>query len=256
MRGLSLALWVWFVALEVHAAPSAPEMVASLRTIDDRMRSPGDYTATVYIEQKRKGEMDRILEVKVLRRDSDDALIILTQKPKTEAGQGSLRVDKNLWFYNPSVGKWERRTERDRVQGTDARRRDFDDWDLANEYDPTYVADEKLGAFAAQKLKLTAKAGVDVAFPILHLWIDTASGNPLKIERLAASGRLMQTTYYPKWVSTAKNAAGKAVLYPQEIRIFDEVEKGNQTIMVVRSADATPLPANIFTKAWLESQSR
>ena len=46
------------------------------------------------------------------------------------------------------------------------------------------------------------------------------------------------------------------VYVPAEIRIYDEVEKGNQTLVVIRETDLRPLDANIFTKAWLESKSR
>ena len=46
------------------------------------------------------------------------------------------------------------------------------------------------------------------------------------------------------------------VWYPQEIRFYDEVEKANSTLILIQSVDLRPLEANIFTKAWLESQSR
>ncbi|MEY3903015.1 MAG: hypothetical protein RL189_2321, partial [Pseudomonadota bacterium] len=46
------------------------------------------------------------------------------------------------------------------------------------------------------------------------------------------------------------------VYIPREIRIIDEVEKGNGTTVVLRDVNLDSLPANIFTKAWLESQSR
>ena len=46
------------------------------------------------------------------------------------------------------------------------------------------------------------------------------------------------------------------VWYPQEIRIYDEVEKANSTVILIKSVDLRSLEANIFTKAWLESKSR
>jgi hypothetical protein len=46
------------------------------------------------------------------------------------------------------------------------------------------------------------------------------------------------------------------VWYPQEIRFFDEVEKANSTLILIRAVDLHPLEANLFTKAWLESKSR
>jgi hypothetical protein len=46
------------------------------------------------------------------------------------------------------------------------------------------------------------------------------------------------------------------VYFPAEIRIFDEVEKGNSSLIVIKETDLRPLDANLFTKAWLESKSR
>src|SRR6185436_1516476 len=102
---------------------------------------------------------------------------ILFLKPKSSAGQGYLRIDKNLWFYDPSVGKWERRTERERIGGTNSRRSDFDDSRLAIEYEPEDEGEEKLGVYNARKVKLTGKEGIDVAFPVIRLWVDEATNN-------------------------------------------------------------------------------
>ncbi|MEQ8980403.1 MAG: outer membrane lipoprotein-sorting protein, partial [Deltaproteobacteria bacterium] len=105
-------------------------------------------------------------------------------------------------------------------------------------------------------LELKAKKGVDVAYPVLHMWIDAATGNMLKRQDFALSGRLMRTTYYPKWKKVFSESKGSEVYYPEQIRIFDEVEKGNKTTVVITSVDLKSLDANIFTKAWLESKSR
>ena len=107
-----------------------------LEVIDDRQRNGGDYKSLVYLEQKEKDKTDTVREALVYRRDADDKLMILFTKPKGEAGKGYLRLDKNLWSYDPNVGKWERRTERERIAGTDSRRADFDESRLAEEYDP------------------------------------------------------------------------------------------------------------------------
>src|SRR4029078_9315908 len=91
--------------------------------------------------------------------------------PKSSAGQGYLRLDKNLWFYDPSVGKWERRTERERISGNKSRRSDFDESRLAQEYDPKDEGEEKLGRFTAQKLFLTGERGLDLGCPTIRLCV-------------------------------------------------------------------------------------
>src|ERR1051325_813875 len=182
--------------------------------------------------------------------------MILFTKPKSSAGQGCLRIDKNLWFYDPSVGKWERRTERERIGGTNSRRSDFDESRLAEEYDPSFEGNEKLGVYQAVQLKLKVKEGVDVAFPVIDLWVDRVSNNILKRQEFALSGKLMRTSYYPKWQKLFSESRQADIWYPQEIRFYDEVEKQNSTLILIKSVDLKPLEANLFTKAWLESKSR
>ncbi len=238
------------------AAPSADELVSMLKVVDDRTENNGDYKATVFIEQKERDKSDLVFQAIVYRRDLDDMLSILMAKPSAEAGKGYLRVDKNLFFYDPAVGKWERRTERERIGGTNSQRQDFDQSRLAEEFSPAYVGEEKLGAFAVDHLKLEVKEGQDVAYPIVELWLDKGTGNVLKRQDFALSGKLMRTTYYPKYKTMFSESKGADVYIAEEVRIFDEIEKGKNTTVVIQEVDLRPLEDNIFTKAWLESKSR
>jgi len=105
-------------ARPAHAALTSAQMVDLLKVVDDRQKNAGDWRAAAYIEQKEKDKVDVVYETEYYRRSSDQKFMILFTKPKSSAGQGYLRIDKNLWFYDPSVGKWERRTERERIGGT------------------------------------------------------------------------------------------------------------------------------------------
>ena len=182
--------------------------------------------------------------------------MLLFTNPKASQGQGYLRVDKNLWFYDPAIGKWERRTERERIGGTNSRRSDFDESRLSEEYDPEYVGEEKLGAYDTTVLKLTGKPGGDLSFPVVKIWIDKGSMNVLKRQEFALSGKLLRTGYFPKWRKIYSESKHGDVWFPEEARLYDEVEKENSTMILIKSVDVRPLPSNLFTKAWLESKSR
>jgi hypothetical protein len=119
-----------------------------------------------------------------------------------------------------------------------------------------WIGDEKLGAFEVHHLELKAKENADVAFPVLNLWVDKNTGNTLKQQELALSGRLMRTSYYPKWNKLFSPSKKADVWFPGEIRIFDEVEKGNRTTVLIRTVELESLEDSIFTKAWLEARSR
>lgn len=224
--------------------------------LDEKQRAAGDFKVLALIEQKERGKNDLVYQSVVYRRDEADKLLIMFLKPKSEAGKGYLRVDQNLFLYDPTVGKWERRTERERILGTDTRRGDFDESRLHEEYDASFVEEGTLGRYTVHHLKLEAKPGADVAYPVLHLWVDVETENVLKRQDLALSGKLLRTSYYPRWKKVYSEKKQGDVYFPEEIRVFDEVERGNRTTMVVTKIDLANLDPNIFTKAWLESKSR
>src|SRR5688572_13801386 len=255
MKSLLLALALLPGALSAASLNKA-HMVEILKGIDVRVRSSGDYKALVYIEQKEKDKPDVAREALVYRRDADQKLMILFTKPKTEAGKGYLRADKNLWYYDPNVGKWERRTDRERIGGTDSRRQDFDQSDLAGEYDPEFVGEEKLGAFKVWRLKLKGKPGKDLAYPIVEFWVDQATGNDLKRQDFALSGRLMRTSYAPKWQKMYSEHKKDERWYREEMRCCDEIDKAHSTMVISQRRDQQLRDANMLTKAWLEGMSR
>jgi outer membrane lipoprotein-sorting protein len=254
--------FLFFAALSAGGVPRAAsaaskaDLALLLKGVDDRQRNQGDWRSNVYIEQKEKDKVAVVYEALVFRRSADQRFMILFTKPKASQGQGYLRVDQNLWFYDPAVGKWERRTERERIGGTNSRRSDFDESRLAEEYDPEDDGEEKLGVYTAQVMTLKGKPGLDLAFPVIKLWVDKATKNELKRQEFALSGRLLRTSYYPKWQKIYSESRKADIWYPQEIRFYDEVEKQNSTLILIKSVDLKPLEANLFTKAWLESKAR
>jgi hypothetical protein len=244
------------LAVEPVRAATTAELVEILKVVDDRQRNQGDWKSLVYIEQKEKDKVAVVYEALVFRRSADARFMMLFAKPKASQGQGYLRVDENLWFYDPAVGKWERRTERERIGGTNSRRSDFDESRLAIEYEPEDNGQEKLGVYTAQVMTLKGKAGLDLAFPVIKLWVDIATHNVLKRQEFALSNRLLRTSYYPKWQKIYSESRKGDIWYPEEIRFYDEVEKENSTLILIKSVDLKALEPNLFTKAWLESKSR
>jgi outer membrane lipoprotein-sorting protein len=252
LGGFAAAILMPRVAL----ALGKPELLKILKAVDERQRNQGDWRSLVYMEQKEKNKVDVAHEALVFRRSQDQKFMILFTKPKASQGQGYLRIDKNLWFYDPSVGKWERRTERERIGGTNSRRSDFDESRLAEEYVPEDNGEAKLGAYTAQVMTLRGKPGIDLAFPVIKLWVDKDTNNVLKRQEFALSGRLLRTSYYPKWKKAYSESKKMDVWFPEEMRFYDEVEKANSTLILIKSVDMKPLEPNLFTKAWLESKSR
>lgn len=244
-----------FTARTARAA-SRDELIKLLEQVDDQQRSEGDWKSLVHIEQKERDKVAVVYEALVLRRSKDQRFLILFTKPKVSQGQGYLRIDRNLWFYDPSIGKWERRTEREHIGGTNSRRSDFDESRLTQEYEPEDRGEEKLGVYQTQLMMLRGKPGLDLAFPVVKLWIDRLDKVILKRQDFALSGRLLRTSYFPKWKKIFNAAKQAEVWYPEEIRVYDEVDRENSTLIINRLVELKPLDNNVFTKAWLEGKSR
>ena len=94
----------WGGTRAAHAALTNSQMVDLLKQVDERQHNNGDWRANAYIEQKEKDKVDVVYETLYFRRSQDQKFMILFTKPKSSAGQGYLRIDQNLWFYDPSVG--------------------------------------------------------------------------------------------------------------------------------------------------------
>jgi outer membrane lipoprotein-sorting protein len=256
LKSVFVAVLLSLVAPSAARAATKQELVELLKAVDERQHNQGDWRSVIYMEQKEKNKVDVAYEALVFRRSQDQKFIILFTKPKASQGQGYLRIDKNLWFYDPAVGKWERRTERERIGGTNSRRSDLDESRLAEEYDPEDNGEAKLGAYTAQVMTLTGKPGIDLAYPVIKLWVDKETKNVLKRQEFALSKKLLRTSYYPKWKKAYSVSKKADVWFPEEMRFYDEVEKANSTLILIKSVDMKPLEANQFTKAWLESKSR
>ena len=122
MRPRHLAVLLLLVRAVPAAALTQPETDALVKLVDDRQRSSGDYKALCYMEAKEKDKTDVVYELVVYRREAEEKLMLLFTRPKSEAGKGYLRLDKNLWLYDPATGRWERRTERERIGALALRR--------------------------------------------------------------------------------------------------------------------------------------
>lgn len=249
-------LFILFFTSNTLFALTDSQALEKIKVVDDRQRNSGDYQSNCFIKETEREKEPKVYQAVVYRRDLDNKFMILFTKPKEESGKGYLKIDKNLWMYDPNTGKWERRTERERIAGTNSRREDFDESRLAEEYDVKFNGNDKLGKYNVDKILLTVKKGVDVAYPKIILWLDTKDTNVLKREEYSLSGKLMRTTFYPKWSKQYSSSKKGDVWVPQEMRVFDNLEKGNSTIILIKEVDLSSLQANIFTKAWIESKSR
>ncbi|MBJ6765524.1 outer membrane lipoprotein-sorting protein [Myxococcaceae bacterium JPH2] len=252
LLGVALLLPAVSAAAEAEAK-LAPE--ALLRHIDEKMSFASDYKGVVRMFETKKDGTKRALEVNVYRREKTRELLFVSTQPAHLAGQGYLRIGRNLWEYDPGTGAWRRTTQRTNVLTTFACETDFDRSRLAEDYTAADEGLETVSGVAYRKLLLTAKdPNGTVPFALLRLWVDPQN-NIVKRVGYAPSGKSLRTDIVRSYQRFKDPVSQQQVLHYREVLETDD-QQGSQMLVRYEEVELAPLDANIFTKAWLESRMR
>jgi len=189
------------------------------------------------------------MKVQQFRRDAKDMFLMLFIEPESKKGQGYLRINDNLWFYDPESRKFNHTSMKESFGGTDAKHSDFRVSKLADDYTVEKIREGKLGKFDVYILDLKA-VNNEVTYPREKLWITKDTNLLLKAENYSGTDRLMRTSYYPKY-SKVDNT------YVPTVLIFvDDLIKGKKTQITITNISTKKLPDTIFTKSYVERVNR
>ncbi|MDA8409278.1 MAG: outer membrane lipoprotein-sorting protein [Treponema sp.] len=229
------------------AFAATTDFKAILRNIDS-MQDFGkqDYSAVYNIVSEKPDENPSTTQVKIFRRDQHNQIVILLQKPDKQKGQGYLKIDDNVWFYDPESGNFSHSTMKENINNTDAKSSDFKRYTFADDYTITQSGEGKLGAYDVWILTLEAKNN-EVSYQKVRLTIRKDKPLPLKEEDFSVSDRLMRTILF---LPTYVEAGGK--LIPAKIKMIDEISKGNQSVLTISDVAIGKLPDSTFSKSFLE----
>jgi len=246
------------LTLSAAWADEAPKQDAKavelLKAVDAASKARDAISAKVVVAET-LGDQKILRAVDVFSAENNTALILLVTAPKSVAGTGYLRVENNLWSYDPGQGRWERRTNRERLSGTNMRTSDLSAAPLSDSYDPVLDGEEKTGNVRLRKLVLNAKPGSQVLFPKMVIWV-TDEALERKREEYSESGKLLRTSYVTKTMKVHSPAQNADLNVPAEVKLVDEVEKDRQSVLQFKAFTLGPVPPNTFTKGWLEGKSR
>ncbi len=241
---------LFFVGLNPLLAQSKPDPKALIKQVDDLSDFSGkDFSAVFTIVTQKPGEKDSVTQARIFRRDLKKQFVILILLPEVNKGQGYLREDDNVWFYDPTSRKFSHSSMKENLQNTKAKNSDFTLSTFAEDYTVTKMTDGMVGKFPVWILDLKAKTN-EVAYDRVVLYIRKDRTMLLKREDYSVNGRLMRTTAYPKYVEL------EGRLLPSQILIVDEVNKGEKSQITMAEQSVSPLPDRVFTKAFLEQVSR
>jgi len=248
-RAAALAIALIFaLAPSLPAWAASPDFKAILKAMDDLSdMGKKDFSALYDIVSEKPGEKPSTTQVKIFRRDDHDQIVILIQKPEANKGQGYLKIDDNVWFYDPESGNYSHSTMKENVNGSEAKNSDFKKFSYATDYDIEKTDEGKLGAFPTWVISLVARNN-EVSYQKIRLTVRQDKPLPLKEEDFSLNGKPMRTTLY---LPTYIQAGDKTI--PAKIKMMDEVNKGEQSVLTISDVFVGKLEDKYFQKTFLES---
>jgi hypothetical protein len=185
----------------------------------------------------------------IFRRDKDDAFLMLMVEPESRKGQGMLRVDNNMWRYDPTSRKFTHTTLKDTYENSTVTNNDFRRWQRSIDYSVEKLSTGTLGNYKVVIGELKANND-EVPFPYLKMYIETDRKIVLKIEEYSLSMKLLRTAYYTQYVQIGDS-------FVPTVQIFQDgliPEKRSQVTYTDISTKL--LPDYYFTKEYLERVSQ
>jgi outer membrane lipoprotein-sorting protein len=225
--------------------------VSLITAMQEKLNVEGtDLTNTFTLVQRKAGEADRVLKVKVYRRDTVKKFTLLFQYPESEKGKGYYRDGDNLYLYLPSTREFVFRNRKDDVGSTDVRTDLFGKLDLLPQYTVTYSGSRQVSKYDCDLVELNATA-LDVSFPIQKWYLRKSDGLPVKVENFSASKTLLRSFFY---IDYQQVKPGKFLF--TKLMAVNNLEKDQRTLLTNEEISTAAIADYTFSQAFLEEQSR
>jgi hypothetical protein len=235
----------------VQGAENDPKARALILKMEEKLNLENtDVTSMFSLVQRKEGEADRVLKIKVFRRDAAKKFTLLFLYPESEKGKGYYRDADNLYLYLPSTREFVFRNRKDDVGSTDVRTDLFGRLDLLKQYVVTGQGEQSVSKFDCFVIRLDAIA-LDVSFPVQKWYIRKTDNLPVKVENFSASQTLLRTFYYIDY----KEVKNGAYLFTKLMAV-NNVEKNQRTFLTNDEITGTAIPDYTFSQAFLEEKSR
>jgi outer membrane lipoprotein-sorting protein len=245
-----------FIALVLGASSAFSQGTDSkaagiIALMEDKLNLEGsDVTSVFSLVQRKAGEADRVIKIKIYRRDAAQKFTLLFQYPESEKGKGYYRSGDNLYLYLPSTREFVFRNRKDDVGATDVRTDLFGKLDLLKQYSVTYDGVQKIAAYDCDVIGLKATA-LDVSYPVQKWYIRKSDNLPVKVENFSASKTLLRTSFY---IDYKPVRPGKFLF--TKLLAVNNLEKDQRTLLSNEDIKTAAIPDYTFSQAFLEEQSR
>ena len=246
---LSLLLIAFIAIFVTHAETAQDRLIAvdELIVFDDL-----DLSAEYKITKRDPGGATSTNVATIFRRDREDKFLILILQPVVDKGKGYLKIDNNLWLYDPIGRNFTFTSAKERLQNSSARISDFTRSEFSLDYRAVNSYDEKLGVWDCTVLELEATNN-EVSFPKVKLWV--SDDNLIrKMEDYSLSGQLMRVTAIPQYQQiSGKWLPVKTIILDYfKSRVINGKKEYERTSISITRPSVAQLPNSLFTKEYLE----
>jgi len=247
-KEMAFVLLFMIVAGALFAADIDGERI--LRAIDEQRNfTDSDFSSVMSMIREDPEEGVEKMVVQQFRRDGEDKFVFLFLEPAVQKGQGYLRIDDNLWFYDPESRKFSHTSMKEQFGGTDARNSDFGASTMIEDYRILSIEEGTLGKYGVYILALEARHN-EVTYPKQKIWVTRDRYLVLKSEDNSETGRLLRTSLYPKYAKVGSH------YIPSRLIFVDELVEGKKTSVTLSEISLEPLPDSVFTKSYIERVNR
>ncbi len=227
-----------------------------LKKVDDLNSLESDGTAKVKLTIQEVGQSLKTQEMLYYRQDSSDSFLIVILSPANEKGNGYLKNGDNMWLYKKNTRTFQFINSDETIGSSDATADDFEEKKLSVEYNVAkdksgkeLIEETTLGERTVYKFEVKGK-NKNVKDPKRIYWVDKETFLPLKVQNFSLSGTLMETIEFGAYKKIDNS------FMATKIRVVDEFEKGNKTLVEISDISTKKIPSTIFTKAYLENLSK
>jgi outer membrane lipoprotein-sorting protein len=212
-----------------------------------------DFSAEYTIVQDKPGQGLSTTVAGVFRRDSSETFVIIIMQPLISKGQGYLKQDKTLWFYDPESRRFNTTSNAERFQNTNARNSDFTHSTLAQDYKVTAGQDTVLGRFQCRLLTLEAVT-TEVTYPKMKVWISN-DGLLRKSEDYSLSGQLLRTSAIPDYYQINGRYVPRQLLFVDALRgaVIKGVFMNEKTQITISNPSFNKVADSVYSKTFLEA---
>jgi outer membrane lipoprotein-sorting protein len=197
-----------------------------LERVDRNMTVQTARTRARMIIHYREGD-ERTLEFTSWARGTDESFLEFTA-PARDAGSRFLRREDAMWIFLPRVGKSIRiqgHMLRQGIMGSDFSYGDAsENPSMVEDYDGVVEGEEELDGRPTYVVHLTAKRR-DLSYPTRRVWVDAERWIPLREERFARSGKLLNTMV----LGDARQVAGR--WYPFRMEMDNALQTETWTVL-------------------------